>query len=80
MTDAQIMTVLGGAWDAASQTLLFNFLPAQAHRLAPANLGPARRIDAMWLLDWAMNKTPTVAYRQDYFPHAHDATILMRRA
>lgn len=79
MDDEQIMAVLEGAWEAASQTLLFNFLPAQAHRRAPANLGPARRLDALWLLRWAMDRAAAVAYRQDYFPHAHDATIMMRR-
>lgn len=80
MTDEQVMTVLDAAWAAASQTLLFNFLPDRATHQAPKNLGPARRLDAMRLLDWAITQTPTVAYRQDYFPHAHDATILMRKA
>jgi SAM-dependent methyltransferase len=80
MDDEQALAVLEGAWKAAAETLLFNFLPTQAHRRAPASLGPARRIDAVWLLRWAMDKTPSVAYRQDYFPHAHDATIMMRRA
>ncbi len=80
MGDEQIMSVLEGAWQASAQALLFNFLPVQAHRRAPTNLGPARRLDAVWLLRWAMDRTAAVAYRQDYFPHAHDATIMMRRA
>ncbi len=79
MSDEQVLAVLEASWAAASQALLFNFLPTRATKHAPANLGPARRLDPMWLLDWAMGKTPTVAYRQDYFPHAHDASIMMRK-
>ena len=37
------------------------------------------RLPTMQLLDWALQKTPNVQLRKDYFPHGHDATILMRR-
>jgi hypothetical protein len=34
----------------------------------------------MRLLDWALARTSQVAFRQDYFRHGHDATILMRKS
>ncbi len=79
MSDAQVAGVLEGAWRATQQVLVFNFLSDRHGRAATAQSGPARRLDTMKLLDWALGKTSQVQFRQDYFTHGHDATILMRR-
>ena len=80
MTDKQATAVLESAWSATGEALLFNFLPDLALRAAPAQTGPARRLEALRLIRWATGKTGGVAYRQDYFRHGHDATILMTRS
>ena len=79
MSDDQVFATLDAAWDAASETLLFNFLSDEAGPGAPAQTGPARRLPALKLLRWALTKTPLVTYRQDYFAHGHDATIMAHR-
>ena len=72
--------LLQSAWDAASETLIFNFLSDTVCPKAPKQEPPARRLPTLRLLEWAFSQTPVVVFRQDYFPHGHDATILMRRA
>ncbi|MCX5658992.1 MAG: class I SAM-dependent methyltransferase [Planctomycetota bacterium] len=79
MTAAQASSVLESAWAAAGETLLFNFLSDRCGPAAPAQGDYTVRLDTMALLDWAMSRTPLVAFRQDYFPAGHDATIAMRR-
>jgi SAM-dependent methyltransferase len=79
MDDLTALRVLKDAWDAAGQTLIFNFLSDRAFKAAPAQNGPARRLDTMALLDWATRQTPSVQFRQDYFRHGHDATIAMNK-
>lgn len=78
--DAQTaLGVLEGAWAGSSEALIFNFLSDRAGPDAPPQEYPAKRLPTLHLLDWALQKTPNVQLRQDYFPHGHDATILMRR-
>ena len=77
MTEPTALTLLDHAWAAAGQTLLFNFLPTTAGPDAPIQKPPARRLDTHQLLRWAFAKTWSVRYRQDYFPHGHDAMIRM---
>ena len=77
MSDKQVMRVLDAAWQASSQTLIFNFLSDRVSKNAPKQGWPARRLPTMKLLDWALKQTPLVSYRQDYFPNGHDATIMM---
>ena len=79
MTDGQALQVLGSAWEATEETLMFNFLSGRSARRAPRQTGPARRLDPLWLLNWAFERTAAVEYRQDYFPHGHDGTLLMRK-
>lgn len=79
MTDKQAEAALEAAWSAAGQTLLFNFLPDLAGPMAPHQTGPARRLDTLRLIRWATGKTGHVGYRQDYFNHGHDATIMMHK-
>jgi len=80
MDMATVFRVLEGAWEATSQTLLFNFLSDKAHRRAPPQDHFARRLDTVELLEWALEKTWHVQFRQDYFRLGHDATIAMRKA
>lgn len=79
MSDQQVERVLENTWRAAGEALAFNFLSDRCDPQAPMQSGPARRLNAMRLLDWALSKTSQVAYRQDYFRHGHDATIVMRK-
>lgn len=75
LMDDQIAATLSAAWAATAEALLFNFLPLRPGETPAA--GPARRLDASRLLEWARSQTTQLAFRQDYFPNAHDATILM---
>lgn len=80
MTDKQALAVLDAAWQACGEALMFNFLSDRCGPRAVPQQYPARRLPTMTLLNWALDKTPLVVYRQDYFPHGHDGTVLMRRA
>jgi SAM-dependent methyltransferase len=80
MDDATAMKLLGAAWDACSETLLFNFLSSRTTRDPCEELGPAHRLDPVKYLDWALQRTGAVQLRQDYFKHGHDATIKMSKA
>lgn len=79
MDDDTAMTLLDHAWQATSETLVFNFLSDRASQDAPSQTGPARRLPTLKLMDWAMQRTPAVRMRQDYFRYGHDATIVMRK-
>lgn len=74
------LAVLEGAWAGCSEALIFNFLSDRADARAPKQEYPAKRLPAMRLLDWALEKTWNVQFRQDYFEYGHDATVLMRKA
>ena len=80
MTDEQVFKALDSAWAATAEALVFNFLSDRTtvSRQRQA-LGPARRLDTLRLLDWAMGQTGAVLFRQDYFKAGHDATIVMRK-
>ena len=77
MTDEQALAVLQNAWDATSETLIFNFLSDRVSDKAPKQGWPARRLPTSKILDWAFSQTPLLTFRQDYFPNGHDATIMM---
>lgn len=79
MTEAEAYHVLESSWNATSEALLFNFLSDRAGPGAWMQMDPVRRHPALELIEWATTKTPSVAFRQDYFRHGHDATILMQR-
>lgn len=79
MDDHTAIGLLDHAWQATSETLVFNFLSDRASQDAPQQTGPARRLPTLKLLDWAMDQTPCVRMRQDYFRFGHDATIVMRK-
>lgn len=79
MPDEMAIELLDHAWQAAGQTLVFNFLSDTASPKAPTQTEPARRLPMLRLLEWAMSRTSQVAMRQDYFRFGHDATIAMRK-
>ena len=80
MTQGQLFASLEAAWAATTQTLLFNFLTDLALPAAPHQTKPALRHDGLHLIKWATSQTGNVTYRQDYFDHGHDATIMMVKA
>lgn len=71
--------VLGRAWEAVSNQkggqLVFNFLSDRARRRNEST-GPASRYDPARLVSWAMDRTPLVVLRHDYWG-GHDATVWM---
>lgn len=79
MSDSQMMRLLEAAWRATGEVLLFNFLSDRCGPGAPPQMPPARRMDTMKLLAWALKRSCLVNFRQDYFEAGHDATILMRK-
>lgn len=79
MTDEQARRVLEAAWAGAQRVMMFNFLSSRAGDGAVPQTGPARRMDPLMWMDWALTRTSDVVFRQDYFPHGHDATICMRK-
>lgn len=79
MDDLQVFAVLEAAWNATGESLVFNFLSDRAGPAAPPQDKIARRLSPMALIDWALEKTSNVIFRQDYFAHGHDATIRMKR-
>ncbi len=80
MTDDQVDTLLQSAWRATRQTLMFNFLSDRCGPGASPQAYPARRLNTLAWLDWAFRRTHHVVFRQDYFPHGHDAMIVMRKS
>jgi SAM-dependent methyltransferase len=79
MDEATALAVLEAAWEAAGEALIFNFLSDTTGPGAFPQQAPARRLPTMTLMEWALHKTWAVQFRQDYFPHGHDATILMQK-
>jgi SAM-dependent methyltransferase len=77
MDKRTVMAVLEAAWQAPRETLAFNFLSDRTGPGALPQKYPARRLPTVELIDWAMSKTWAVQFRQDYFNHGHDATIVM---
>lgn len=80
---AEAVVVLERAWAALkgahadrTRQLAFNFLSDRHHRPRPNPTGPARRFDTLALLDWALERTPAVRFRQDYL-RGHDALVVM---
>lgn len=81
LDQAAALRALERAWRATAGALVFNFLSTrrgpggcEAARQDPTD--PARRFDPIVLLDWAMSRTPSVQFRQDYF-EGHDGTVCM---
>ena len=71
--------VIQRAWEAARIGVVFNFLSDRASAEALArDTGPANRFRTLEWLDWALQATPQVRFRQDYLG-GHDATIAMMR-
>ena len=72
--------VLDRAWRSCREALVFNFLSDRHDkRHLTDTTGPARRFNTLRAVDWALDRTPGVRFRHDYFTHGHDATICMLR-
>ncbi|MEM7576966.1 MAG: methyltransferase domain-containing protein [Planctomycetota bacterium] len=78
MDDDTALRVLEAAWAGCREALVFNFLSDTCGPHAVPQQYPAHRLPTRKLLDWALDKTPYVVLRQDYFRDGHDATIVMR--
>ena len=67
------------AWTALDRTpggvLMFNFL---SDRRRESATGPAKRLDTLGMIRWALERTPLVQVRHDYLGD-HDCLIVMRR-
>lgn len=89
LDEATLVRTLGCAWDALcaaagraapdarAPALVFNFLSdlADPRVVRVDDRSPAVRHSARRLLDWALARSPRVAFRSDYLPGGHDATI-----
>lgn len=72
------LPVLERAWRACSQALVFNFLcRPRAYDEGRLRGSPVRKFDAAAMVAWAIDRTPLVAFRQDYL-EGTDGTIVMR--
>ncbi|MFG0257961.1 MAG: hypothetical protein ACF8GE_08685 [Phycisphaerales bacterium JB043] len=77
LTQLHAVEVLGRAWRACSEALVFNFLSDScAPELRDTETGPANRFDTVGLVEWALQRTHLVRFRQEYLD-GHDATIGM---
>ena len=77
MSDETARHLVGCAYEAAAQGVVFNFLSSRAHpRFAGRDTAPARRFDPLAWLDFALGLSSRVAFTQAYLD-GHDATILI---
>ena len=76
LEQAQALEVLGRAWNACEEAVVFNFLSRSHRPPGGGDPGPARRFDPVEVLAWALKRTPRVILRQDYMG-GHDATVAM---
>lgn len=80
LTQRATERVLDRAWSAIRGArggqLVFNFLSDRGARTGE-NTGPAHRFDTAGMTAWALERTPLVSLRTDYW-QGHDATVWMR--
>lgn len=71
-----------GAPRTPAPVLVFNFLSDLADRrvIRADDHGPAVRHNTRRLLEWALGRSSRVAFRSDYLPGGHDATIAVWKA
>ncbi len=76
----QAQSVLGRFYAALESAgrgkLIFNFLSDRQNKERTPAQAPAVRFDPSKMLDWALQQTPLVTFRQEYLS-GHDATIVM---
>ena len=85
-TQPHALEILGRAWKSIAPApgaerpgaaLVFNFLSASCgKKWQGVSTGPAHRFDPREMIAFALERTPRVAFRQDYL-EGHDATIVM---
>jgi len=78
LKEKRARAVLDRAWNATGRALVFNFLSKRNGQSKPKDPTPARRFDPLAMLDWALERSPSVRFRQDYLD-GHDATIAMTK-
>jgi SAM-dependent methyltransferase len=79
MPEKRAMDLIDTSFKKASIGVIFNFLSNQSHRDEnKEDLGPARRFNTVKWLQFALSKTPLVAFNQAFLK-GHDATILMKK-
>lgn len=67
--------IIQSAFDYAQHAVVFNFLSDQcAREIRAKNTGPASRFATLDWLQWSLNLSANVIFRQDYLA-GHDATI-----
>jgi len=77
LAEATARHIVERAFEFAHGAVVFNFLSDQCEDAIKAkDTGPAKRFDTADWLAWALSKTASVAFRQDYLK-GHDATIAM---
>ena len=77
MPQDMALDVVSRAFDVANVGVVFNFLSDRpAARYQGRDTSPARRFETTTVLQWCLERTPLVRFRQDYLD-GHDATIAM---
>ncbi len=64
-----------GEGNGGGGVLMFNFLSDTGHKPGE-DLGPAKRFRTSAMVQWALDRTPSMTLRTDYLS-SHDATIVM---
>ncbi len=79
MEEPLARTLVQRSFEAAAKGVIFNFLSDRCPKeMTKRDLWPARRFDTLSWLDWALDLTSRVGFRQDYLD-GHDATIIIGR-
>ncbi|MGI9014630.1 MAG: class I SAM-dependent methyltransferase [Phycisphaerales bacterium] len=79
MPESLAREILERAFAAATAGIVFNFLSDRAEtRYLRQVVEPAMRFDTAAMLDWALQRSPRVRFRQDYFD-GHDATVCIEK-
>ncbi|MDP7028601.1 MAG: class I SAM-dependent methyltransferase [Phycisphaerales bacterium] len=80
MRQSQALDVVARAFEVSRIGVVFNYLSDRPHdRFVGRDTAPARRFATIEVLDWCMQMTPNVQFRQDYLD-GHDATIAITRS
>lgn len=77
-TPRQLRVVVGTAFENARCGVVFNVLSNRAHPRYPVKVSPARRMNVVKLLDWALSLSSRVQFRQEYLD-GHDGTFVIEK-
>ncbi len=80
LSESKARGVIHAAFVAARRGVVFNFLSDRHDAsINPHVMRPARRFDTVAMLEWSLDQSPLVRFRQDYL-NGHDATIVIEHA